>query len=147
MVAVLFTWTATAQMEVSMGYIVPLNDNYGKGYLSVGHEGIGGNLILGGDSRISAAGEDRGRGYLGLEGYMNVLRNERTYWRIEPMAGIMITENYERYVGGIANPQNGLPTHLNSKFGFSGGLRIGWKMLEVGYTTNNEIMAGFKLSF
>ncbi len=136
-----------AQVEVSMGYMVPLDDNYGKAYMSLGYSGIGTNLIIGGDSQISAGGQDVGRGYLGLEAYMNVLREDRGYWRLVPSIGFEIEQYYLPYDNPAFNdPNQGKAQIKTHKIGFSGGLKIGWRFIEVGYTTNNEITGGFKLS-
>lgn len=140
---------ASAQLEVSMGYLVPTSDElgYGKAYLSVGQK-FGAGLVIGGDSRISYGGEKQGRGWTGGHVWYDVQHEERDS-SFKFFAGIEGAESWER-IDELANPvQSGFynPQRLTSvEMKPYAGLAIGWKFLELTITSALEAGIGIKLN-
>ena len=143
---------ANAQLQVSIGYQVPLDDDYGMAYLAVGDR-LGGYLGIGGDSKISYGNEKKGNGYVSGGLFYNVIDN-RDGFSFRVSAGIGSREEYkahDQYIVGpdgtkYLDPNYGKPELVGSTQGVEGSIGVSWKFIEVMYTSNNEIGFGFKLT-
>ena len=140
---------ANAQLQVSIGYQVPLDDDYGMAYLAVGDR-LGGYLGIGGDSKIAYGGEDKGNGYVSGGLFYNVIDN-RDGFSFRVSAGIGSREEFKAtemtyFKGGVLDPNSGKAQLIGTKQGIEGSIGVSWKFIEVMYTSNNEIGFGFKLT-
>lgn len=138
-----------SQLEVSIGYLTPTTDDkgYGKAYLAVGHK-FGGAIVIGGDSRITYAQEKEGRGWVGGHLWYDIQHQERDR-SFKLFAGLQGAEAWER-IDALADPLSSgfyQPKRLtNVEIKPYAGIALGWKFLELTFTSDLEIGLGVKLN-
>ena len=159
---VLITSALSAQIEhVSIGYgpmtfpTLPGEVNPSAGgaaYLAIGGENTGGQIWIAGDSRITYGDKDYGSGAIGLTAYHDInITDDLTIGGFVGGIGFQTYEkrtNYFEEVGLKSPSPFPQPELKKTNFQPFGGLRLGFKFIEVQYApAGNVITGGVKLKF
>ena len=148
LILMLYTGVTQAQhgFEIGLGY--GGNGEYGKAYLEAGSKKFGGSLVIGGDSKITYGGQDKGKGYFGANVYYNILDSDSD-WLLKVRTGFDSVQPYiavERapLPGGAPDPNDGKaqPDGKSNQI-LMGGVSVGYKFFQLNVNYSNGLELGF----